>query len=204
MVAKVLDVKKTLKQRVTDIKWDTYVRTLFDMQRKPVQTQARELRRLIPANDSEFWQSCANYCTIMKAAMAVLKEFDGKQLHMDNVYMIMRTLRHHMAALRNAPFNMPSNLVESLELALRNKDALVANDLYYVGALLNPHLIKDMELCNDQNAIAGLMMVFQKLTNTAEGFHAVKAEFNLYFHTMSPYCGDHVWSPLGVKEVPHL
>jgi hypothetical protein len=26
----------------------------------------------------------------------------------------------------------------------------------------------------------------------------------LYFHTMSPYCGEHVWSSMGVKEVPHL
>jgi hypothetical protein len=32
----------------------------------------------------------------------------------------------------------------------------------------------------------------------------VKAEFNLYFHIMSPYYGEHVWSSMGVKEVPHL
>jgi hypothetical protein len=61
-----------------------------------------------------------------------------------------------------------------------------------------------MELCDDQNAMAGLMRVFQRLTNTAEEFQAVKAEFNLYFHIMSPYCGEHVWSSMGVKEVPHL
>jgi hypothetical protein len=73
-----------------------------------------------------------------------------------------------------------------------------------VGALLNPYLIKDMELCDDQNAMAGLMKVFQRLTDTAEEFQAVKAEFNLYFHTMSPYYGEHVWSSMGVKEVPHL
>jgi hypothetical protein len=48
-----------LKQIVTDVEWDTYVRTLSDMQRKPVQMQARELRRLILGDDSEFWQSCA-------------------------------------------------------------------------------------------------------------------------------------------------
>jgi hypothetical protein len=32
----------------------------------------------------------------------------------------------------------------------------------------------------------------------------VKAEFNLYFYIMSPYCGELVWSSMGVKEVPHL
>jgi hypothetical protein len=141
---------------------------------------------------------------VMKAAVAVLKEFDGKQPCMGNVYMIMRALRHHMAAFRNAPFNMPSNLVESLEIALRNREALVASNLNYAGALLNPHLIKDMELRDDQNTMAGLMREFQRLTDTAEEFQAVKAEFYLYFHIMSPYCGEHVWSSMGVKEVPHL
>src|SRR5450759_1257799 len=204
MVARVLDVKEALKQTVTDVEWDTYVRTLSDTQRKPIRTQARELRRLILGDDSEFWQSCANYCTVMKAAMAALREFDGKQPRMGNVYMIMRALRHHMAALRNAPFNMPSNLVEPLEVALRNREALVASNLHYAGALLNPHLIKDMDLRDDQNAMAGLMRVFQRLTDTAEDFQAVKAEFNMYFHTMSPYSGDHVWSSTGVKEAPHL
>ena len=94
--------------------------------------------------------------------------------------------------------------MESLELALRSRGTLVVNDLHYAGALLNPHFIKDMELRDDQNAMAGLMRVFQKLTDTAEEFHAVKAEFNMYFHTMPPYYGEHVWSPLGMKEVPHL
>jgi hypothetical protein len=118
--------------------------------------------------------------------------------------MIMRALRHHVAALHNAPFNMPSDLMESLEVALRNREALAANDLHYAGALLNPHFIKDMELRDDQNAMARLMRVFQRLTDTAEEFQAMKAEFNLYFHTMSPYCGEHVWSSMEVKEVPHL
>jgi hypothetical protein len=48
------------------------------------------------------------------------------------------------------------------------------------------------------------MRVFQRLTDTVEEFQAVKAEFNLYFHTMAPYCGEHVWSPMGVKEVAHV
>jgi hypothetical protein len=93
-------------------------------------------------------------------AVATLKEFDGKQPCMGNVYMIMRALCHHVAALHNAPFNMPSNLVEPFEVALRNREALVASDFHYAGALLNPHLIKDMELCDDQNAMARLMRVF--------------------------------------------
>jgi hypothetical protein len=49
---------------------------------------------LILGDDSEFWQSCANYCTVMKAAVVALKEFDGKQPCMDSVYMIMRALCH--------------------------------------------------------------------------------------------------------------
>jgi hypothetical protein len=120
IVARVLDVKEALKQTVTNVEWDTYVKTLSDTQRKPVRTQARELRRLILGEDSEFWQSCINYCTVMKAVVVALKEFDGKQPCMGNVYMIMRALCHHVAALHNAPFNMPSDLVEPFEVALRN------------------------------------------------------------------------------------
>ena len=140
----------------------------------------------------------------MKAAMAVLKEFDGKQPCMGNVYMIMRALYYHVATLHNAPFNMPSNLIEPFEDALRNREALVASDLYYVGALLNPHLIKDMELCDDQNTMVGVMRVFQRLTDSAEELYTMKAEFNLYSYILSPYCGEHVWSSMRVKEVPHL
>jgi hypothetical protein len=99
---------------------------------------------------------------------------------------------------------LPFPTSELFEVALRNREALVASDLHYAGVLLNPHLIKDMELRDDQNAMAGLMKVFQRLTDTAEEFQAMKAEFKLYFHTISPYCGEHVWSSMGVKEVPHL
>jgi hypothetical protein len=115
----------------------------------------------------------------MKAVVVALKEFDGKQPCMGNVYMIMRALCYHMVASRNAPFNMPSDLMEPLEVALRNREALVASDLHYAGVLFNPYLIKDMELRDDQNAIEGLMRVFQRLTDTAEEFQAMKAEFNL-------------------------
>jgi hypothetical protein len=112
---------------------------------------------LILGDDFEFWQSCAKYCTVMKAAVAALKEFDGKQPCMGNVYIIMRALRHHVAALHNAPFNMPNDLVEPLELAFKNREVMVASDLHCAGVLLNPHLIKDMELRDDQHAMAGLM-----------------------------------------------
>jgi hypothetical protein len=49
----------------------------------------------------------------MKAAVVALKEFNGKQPCMGNVYMIMRALRHHVAALHNAPFNMPNDVTNN-------------------------------------------------------------------------------------------
>jgi hypothetical protein len=111
----------------------------------------------------------------MKATVATLKGFDGKQPCMGNIYIIMRALRHHMVVLSNTPFNMPSDLMEPLEAALTSREAMVASNLHYAGALLNPHLIKDMELCDDQHAMAGFMKVFQRLSDTAEEFQAVKA-----------------------------
>ena len=159
---------------------------------------------MILGDDFEFWQSCANYCIVMKAAVVALKKFDGKQLCMGNVYIFMRALCHHVAALHNAPFNMPNNLVEPLEVVMRNREAMVASNLYYAGALLNPHLFKDMELRDDQHAMARFMRVFQRLTNTTEEFQAVKAEFNSYLYTMSLYYGEHVWSPMGMNEVAYV
>ena len=128
-----------------------------------------------------------------------MKEFDGKQPCIGNVYIIMRAMWHHVATLRNAPFNMLNNFMEPLEVVLGNREAMVGSDLHYAGTLLNLNLIKDMEFHDDQHAMAGLMRVFQRLSNTAKEFQAVKAKFNLYFHTMSPYCGEHVWSPMEVK-----
>jgi hypothetical protein len=60
---------------------------------------------------------------------------------------------------------MSSDLVKPLEVAIRNRETLVASDLHYADALLTPHLIKDMELRDDQNAMAGLMRVFQRVTD---------------------------------------
>jgi hypothetical protein len=63
------------------------------------------VQRLILSDESVFWKNYANYCIIMKATMAALKEFDGKQPCIGNVYIIMRALRRHMVALQNTPFN---------------------------------------------------------------------------------------------------
>jgi hypothetical protein len=38
MVSRVLDVKEELKQTIIDVEWDTYIKTLSDMQRKPLRT----------------------------------------------------------------------------------------------------------------------------------------------------------------------
>ena len=77
----------------------------------------------------------------MKAAVAALKEFDGKQPCMGNFYIIMRALHRHVVALQNTPFNMPSHLVEPLVVALRNREPLVYSDLHYAGAFFNTYFI---------------------------------------------------------------
>jgi hypothetical protein len=169
-----------------------------------VRMQARVMRRLILSNDFEFWQNCTNYCTVMKAVVAELKEFDSNQPCMGNIYIIMRALHHHVVALHNAPLNMLGHLVDPLKVVFKKREALIYSDLHYVGALFNPHLIYNMELHNEKHTMVGLIKVSQKLYNTDEEFQAVKVEFNLHFHTISPYCGDHVWRPMGVKEVAHV
>jgi hypothetical protein len=81
---------------------------------------------------------------------------------------------------------------------------MIFTDLHYVGAFLNPHLIQDLELCGNQDAMARLMRIFQSLSDTSKEFQAIKVEFNQYFYMLAPYCGDHIWSPTRVKEVAHM
>jgi hypothetical protein len=52
--------------------------------------------------------------------------------------------------------------------------------------------------------MVGNLYSFQKLFDIDEEFQAVKVEVNLYFHTLSLNCRNHLWSPTGVKEVAHL
>jgi hypothetical protein len=61
---------------------------------------------------------------------------------MGNVYRIMRALWYHVISLRNTPFNIPGHLVDPLQIAFTKKYDMIFIDLYYNGALLNPHLIK--------------------------------------------------------------
>ena len=62
------------------------------------------------SDESTFWHSCENYCTIIKAAVATLKEFNGKQPCMGHAYIIIRALHWYVIALHNVAFNMPSIL----------------------------------------------------------------------------------------------
>ena len=204
MVSRLLEVKQTLKEAVNDPDWDAYVRTLHDNDRRPFRTNAREVRRLILSEDQDFWQPCANYCTVMKAAVTVLKEFDGKEPCMGNVYVHMRSLGIHVKALQNPPFSMPRDLVHNLESAFEKRRKWIVTDLHYAGALLNPHLITDVELRDNNDARAALIRVLYVLTDTATDFEVAKTEFFHYFHKMEPYTGDHVWNPAGVKELPHV
>ena len=107
--------------------------------------------------------------SVKKAIVAMLKEFNGKQPYVGNVYIIMRALHYHVAAWRNALFNMPPS-----RGSIKKKEALVCNDLHYVDVLFNLHLIHDMELRDEQHAIVGLMKVFHKFSDTNKGFQAVK------------------------------
>ena len=81
--------------------------------------QAQELRRLILSDDYDFWHSCANCCTMMKAVLVALKEFDCKQSCMGNIHIIIKALNHQVAALHNALLNIPTHLVNPLEIVLR-------------------------------------------------------------------------------------
>ena len=102
------------------------------------------------------------------------------------------------------PFQYARPSRQTIRDCLQKKRILVCNDLHYANALLSPHFIYNMELHDDQHVIVGLMRIFQKLFNTDKEFHAVRVELNSYFHILLLYYRDHIWSPVGMKEVAHV
>jgi hypothetical protein len=58
------------------------------------------------------------------------------------------------------PFQYAKPSRQTIRGCPQKKRILVCSDFHYANALLNPHFIHNMELRDNQQAIAGLMGVF--------------------------------------------
>jgi hypothetical protein len=59
MVAKVLDMKEALKQIVTNVEWDTYVKPLSDTHKKPVRRAKLLCECRAGSREWEIWEQGA-------------------------------------------------------------------------------------------------------------------------------------------------
>ena len=82
---------------------------------------------------------------------------------MKKILHIFCNLEKHVVSLRGKPFRLDHDMVDSMEDAFYNRWTMVKTDLYYVGALLNPYLLHDKELADDNDSLTTCKRVLQNL-----------------------------------------
>jgi hypothetical protein len=99
MINRMLEVKDALERVVIDLRWNEYVRTLFNQQNgHRAHALAREVRDTI--RDDGFWQQCENFEHIVKPVIKALRVFDGRTPAMAKAWLEMNNLRRHVFSLR--------------------------------------------------------------------------------------------------------
>ena len=83
---------------------------------------------------------------MVKDVLKALRVFDGQEVAMGRVWLIINNLKKHIFNLRNPPFNLPGRIAATLEENITKEWDIMIIDLYYVGALLNPYLKDVMEI----------------------------------------------------------
>ncbi len=92
-----------------------------------------------------------------------LRDLDAKTPCMGKVLHIMRNLEKHVFSLRQEPFGLSSDLAIPIEKSFGKRREMVQTDLHYRGALLNPYLLHDKELVNNQYATNACKRVIRKI-----------------------------------------
>jgi hypothetical protein len=72
-------------------------------------------------------------------------------------------------------------MADAMEDAFYNHWRMVKTDLYYVGALLNPYLLHDKELADDNDSLIACKKVLQKLC-PLETYSDVVQDFLAFRH----------------------
>jgi hypothetical protein len=82
----------------------------------------------------------------------------GKILH------IFRNLEKHVVSFRDEPFRLDHDMAAAMEDAFYNRWTMVKTDLHSAGALLNPYLLYDKELADDNNRLTACSIVYCDVT----------------------------------------
>ena len=160
-----------------------YVSTLNDNGKAKSRTKSRDVKRYIL--EEHYWDQWTNLRGLVAPVVYGLRDLDAKTPCMGKVLHIMRNLEKHVLSLEGHPFRLVANLAEPLERSFFKRHEMGETDLHYAGALLNPYLLHDKELADDQDAMDTCKRVLMKICKPGE-YSSVVKEFVAFRHR-EPY-----------------
>jgi hypothetical protein len=138
-----------------------YVSKLRDSHTVRARTISKKVKEYVL--NEHFWERCTNFHEVVAPVMWALWDFDGKGPCMGKILHIFRNLEKHVVSLRGKSFMLDHDMADPMEDVFYNHWTMVKIDLHYVGALLNPYLLHDKELADNNDSLVTCKRVFRKL-----------------------------------------
>ena len=186
MMEHLLKVRGALEQTVVDPQWTQYVSTLVNDRNKKSQPKTASLDTKTVVQLNHFWNRCVNFIDLVEPVMRALRDLDSKSPCKGKVLHIMNMLQNHIDSLMSPPFCLDADSAKSLQEACKNRKKMVKNDLHYVGALLNPYLLNDPQITDNQDAMASCKNVLEKLCKPMDYADTVR-EFLAFRYKDPPF-----------------
>jgi hypothetical protein len=200
MVDQLLQVRTTLEQSVMDPQWMGYVSKPRDSRTVKARTVSKKVKEYVL--NEYFWERCTNFRGDVAPVMWALWDFDGKDPCMGTILHSFLNLEKHVVSLRGIPFRLDHDMADPMEDAFYNYWTMVKTNLHYGGALLNPYLLHDKELADDNDSLIVCKRVLQKLCSpemypdVVQDFLAFRHKQGLFHDMLDPKdqkCSPHDW-----------
>jgi hypothetical protein len=175
MIERLVKVKEAVESTVHDPEWNEFRRTL---QGNGPKRKADGVRRRV--RKDEFWRRCVNFVHMVEPVLIALREFDGKKPAMGKAWIVMKKVEKHVYALRDPPFSLEAHYAEHAEEAFKARWAMMRTDLHYAAALLNPFLLDEVVLEDDNDAKEAIISVLRKLTVGGFAFADALSEYQSF------------------------
>lgn len=175
MIERLVEVREAVESTVHDAQWNEYTRKLTSTQK---QEKANSVRRSV--RNDEFWRRCLNFVHIVEPVLIALREFDGKHPCMDKAWLVMKKVEKHVLSLRDPPFSLEQRYaIPAIDDFYKRWDML-RTDLHYAGALLNPFLLDEVMLMDDDEAREAILRVLRKLAVGDQAFASALSEYQAF------------------------
>jgi hypothetical protein len=184
MIERLVKVKEAVESTVHDPEWNEFRRTL---QGNGPKRKTDDVRRRV--RKDEFWRRCLNFVHMVEPVLIALREFDGKRPAMGKAWIVMKKVEKHVLALRDPPFSLEAEYAEHAERAFYTRWTMMLTDLHYAAALLNPFLLDEVTLMDDNEAREAILEVLRKLTTGGFAFAAALSEYQAFRDRRGVFAG---------------